>query len=65
VHEKNSIDHREFKNLLEDIRIEVEIEEIAKIEGIGGLDYLRPEEAVEALLEGLVWRQKMESMPFC
>jgi hypothetical protein len=64
VHEKNSIDHREFKNLLEDIRIEVEVEEIAKIEGIGGLDHLRPEEAVEALLEGLVWRQKTESMSF-
>jgi hypothetical protein len=56
VHEKNSIDHREFKDLLEDISIEVEVEEIAKIEGIGRLDHLRPEEAVEALLEGLIWR---------
>jgi hypothetical protein len=56
VHEKDSIDHREFQNLLEDVGIEVEVEEIAKVEGIGGLDHLRPEEAVEALLEGLIWR---------
>jgi hypothetical protein len=65
VHEKDSIDGREFKNLLKDIRIEIEVEEIAKIEGIGGLDHLRPEETVKALLEGLVWRKKTESMSFC
>jgi hypothetical protein len=65
VHEKDSIDDRELKNLLEDICIEVEVEEIAKIEGIGGLDHLRTEKAVETLLEGLVWRKKTESMSFC
>ncbi len=48
--EENSIDGLNFEDLFKDLCIEIEVEEVPQIEGIGGLDDLCPEVAVDSIL---------------
>jgi len=62
VLEDNSIDGLDLEHLFKDLHIEIEIEEVSQVEGIGGPDHLGPEIAVDSVLKAFLQGKEPKSI---